>query len=102
MFTFSFFDPSSGHGSHFGIVHYTGKVAYDASLMIQQNRDHIPDDVVWVFAKQNCNFGFASHLFSSEIKVTHGELIYTWIDLYSETSNMWTPWEFEPGQKCTH
>lgn len=28
----------------------------------------VPDDLVSVFHKQTCNFGFATHLFGSELK----------------------------------
>lgn len=28
----------------------------------------MPDDLVAVFHKQNCTFGFATHLFGSELK----------------------------------
>lgn len=29
----------------------------------------LPDDLVSVFYKQSCQFGFATHLFGSELKV---------------------------------
>ena len=35
------------------------------------NRDVIPDDLVLVFNKEICNFGFATHLFGNEIKAMH-------------------------------
>lgn len=41
---------------------------YDTSDFLDTNRDVIPDDVVSVFGRESCNFGFASHLFGNEIK----------------------------------
>jgi dachs protein len=52
----------------FGIHHYAGPVVYDTSQFLDTNRDVIPDDLVCVFARENCQFGFASHLFGNEIK----------------------------------
>ena len=40
---------------------------------MQTNRDQLPDDIVAVFARQSCNFGFVSHLFTPEIKMAGGE-----------------------------
>ena len=33
----------------------------------------MPDDLVSVFHKQSCNFGFASHLFGTELKVLYSQ-----------------------------
>ncbi|KAK6632528.1 hypothetical protein RUM43_013296 [Polyplax serrata] len=52
----------------FAVQHFAGKVVYDASDFLDTNRDIIPDDLVAVFHKQNCTFGFATHLFGSELK----------------------------------
>ncbi|TRY68528.1 hypothetical protein TCAL_13103 [Tigriopus californicus] len=52
----------------FGITHYTGQVVYDTSDFLDTNRDVIPDDLVSVFSRGICNFGFATHLFGNEIK----------------------------------
>ena len=54
----------------FGIRHFASDVVYDASDFLNTNRDAIPDDVVIVFHKNNCTFGFATHLFGMEFK-TH-------------------------------
>ena len=54
----------------FGIRHFAGDVVYDASEFLSTNRDAIPDDVVIVFHKNHCTFGFATHLFAMEFK-TH-------------------------------
>lgn len=57
----------------FGIQHYAGKVVYDTSDFLETNRDVIPDDLVSIFHKQSCNFGFATHLFGTEIKALYSE-----------------------------
>ena len=38
-------------------------------VILDTNRDVLPDDLVSVFYKQSCQFGFATHLFGSELKV---------------------------------
>ena len=53
-------------------MHYAGRVDYDSTQLLLTNRDQLPDDIVAIFAKQNCNFGFVSHLFSSELKGIQG------------------------------
>lgn len=53
----------------FTIRHFAGPVEYDAKNFINTNRDIIADDLVSIFSKHNCNFGFASHLFGSELRV---------------------------------
>lgn len=53
----------------FTIRHFAGPVEYDAKFFINTNRDIIADDLVSIFNKNNCNFGFASHLFGSELRV---------------------------------
>ena len=55
---------------HFGIHHYAGPVVYDSSQFLETNRDVVPDDLVMVF--NEAKFGFASHLFATELKkLTH-------------------------------
>lgn len=56
----------------FAVQHFAGRVEYDVTEFAAINRDHLPDDIVAVFHKQNCAFGFASHLFSTELKVLGG------------------------------
>ncbi|KAK3104216.1 hypothetical protein FSP39_025375, partial [Pinctada imbricata] len=63
-----FFEPLPKAEVIFGIRHFAGRVIYDASDFMHSNMDVIPDDIVAVFSKQNCNFGFVSHLFSQELK----------------------------------
>ena len=55
----------------FGIHHYAGPVVYDTSDFLDTNRDVIADDLVSIFARENCQFGFATHLFGNEIKTLH-------------------------------
>jgi len=57
----------------FGIHHYAGRVVYDTTDFLGTNRDVIPDDLVSIFHKQSCNFGFATHLFATEIKVLYSK-----------------------------
>lgn len=49
--------------------HYAGEVTYDASEFLDANRDVVPDDLVAVFDTRACEFGFATHLFGTELKV---------------------------------
>lgn len=55
----------------FGIHHYAGPVVYDSSQFLETNRDVISDDIISVFARENCQFGFATHLFGNELKSLH-------------------------------
>ncbi|XP_055389297.1 unconventional myosin-Ia isoform X2 [Condylostylus longicornis] len=55
----------------FTIRHFAGKVEYDATEFLDTNRDVVPDDLVAVFYKHTCNFGFATHLFGSELKALY-------------------------------
>lgn len=55
----------------FAIRHFAGRVEYDASDFLDTNRDVVPDDLVAVFYKHTCNFGFATHLFGSELKALY-------------------------------
>ncbi|XP_061391868.1 myosin-G heavy chain [Musca vetustissima] len=55
----------------FMIRHFAGRVEYDATDFLDTNRDVVPDDLVAVFYKHTCNFGFATHLFGSELKALY-------------------------------
>ena len=55
----------------FGIHHYAGQVVYDTSDFLDTNRDVIADDLICIFAREHCQFGFATHLFGNEIKALH-------------------------------
>merc|ERR1719458_1177228 len=57
----------------FGILHYAGSVVYDSSQFLETNRDVISDDIISVFGREHCQFGFVSHLFGNELKsLTNG------------------------------
>lgn len=55
----------------FTIRHFAGRVEYDTSDFLDTNRDVVSDDLVSVFYKHTCNFGFATHLFGSELKALY-------------------------------
>jgi dachs protein len=55
----------------FTIHHFSGHVVYDASNFLDTNRDIISDDLVSVFYKHNCQFGFATHLFGAELRALY-------------------------------
>lgn len=60
------------HGPRaFTIRHFAGRVEYDTTEFLDTNRDVISDDLVSVFYKQTCGFGFVSHLFGSELKALY-------------------------------
>lgn len=87
------FEPKSVDQKCFGIQHFAGRVVYDTSNFLgtyartrtqardgvvtkcgvfpETNKDVVPDDLVSVFYKQSCSFGFASHLFGSELKALY-------------------------------
>ena len=75
IFFYSFFEPLPKDDISFGIRHSAGRVVYDASSFVQTNLDQLSDDIVGVFAKQSCNFGFVSHLFAHEVKAASGKLL---------------------------
>lgn len=52
----------------FGIRHFAGDVVYDTANFLSANRDTVPDDIVAVFHKTSCTFGFATHLFGMQLK----------------------------------
>ncbi|ELU07103.1 hypothetical protein CAPTEDRAFT_96159 [Capitella teleta] len=62
-----FFEESSV-GTNFTIKHFAGKVEYNAKDFLASNRECLHDDLLSIFTKGSCNFGFVSHLFSAEIK----------------------------------
>lgn len=64
------FDPRT-----FLIHHFAAKVDYDATHFLDTNRDIISDDLVSVFYKHTCNFGFATHLFGTELKALYTQEI---------------------------
>lgn len=60
------FDPRT-----FVIHHFAARIEYDATHFLDTNRDIISDDLVSVFYKHTCNFGFATHLFGTELKALY-------------------------------
>jgi len=52
----------------FGVRHFAVDVVYDTTHFIEANKDVIPDDIVVMFHKSRCTFGFVAHLFGLEIK----------------------------------
>ncbi|XP_017883806.2 unconventional myosin-IXb isoform X1 [Ceratina calcarata] len=65
------FEPRTVDCRSFGIQHFAGRVTYDASDFLDTNKDVVPDDLVAVFYKHSCSFGFATHLFGSELKALY-------------------------------
>ncbi|EAT35379.1 AAEL012449-PA [Aedes aegypti] len=57
----------------FAIRHFAGRVEYDTTNFLDTNRDVVPDDLVSVFYKHTCNFGFATHLFGTELKALYAQ-----------------------------
>lgn len=63
----------SNDSKSFVIRHFAGRVEYDASDFLETNRDIISDDLVSVFYKHSCNFGFATHLFGTELRALYSQ-----------------------------
>ena len=57
----------------FVIRHFAGRVEYNATDFLDTNRDVISDDLVSVFYKHSCNFGFATHLFGTELRALYSQ-----------------------------
>lgn len=57
----------------FGIKHFVSDVVYDTSDFLEANSDRLCDDIVAVFHKSNCSFGFASHLFGAELRMLNNK-----------------------------
>ena len=55
--------------NEFGIVHHTEKVIYDADALLCGNDDAIADDIIQIFSSEQCSFGFAVHLFASDLNL---------------------------------
>ncbi|KAK2140441.1 hypothetical protein LSH36_1352g00024 [Paralvinella palmiformis] len=52
----------------FIISHFAGPVTYRAQSLMEKNKQMISDDIVWLFSRSNCSFGFVTHLFTQELK----------------------------------
>ncbi|PIK49187.1 putative unconventional myosin-X [Apostichopus japonicus] len=59
----------SVNSESFIISHANGPVEYQASDFIWTNRDVIGDEIVGLFSRKACNFGFATHLFIPELRL---------------------------------
>ncbi|XP_060802579.1 unconventional myosin-IXAa [Amyelois transitella] len=62
------------HPRRFAVRHYAGEVSYDAADFLEANRDSVPDELLAAFDTRTCEFGFATHLFGTELKAlaAHG------------------------------
>ncbi|XP_053606932.1 unconventional myosin-IXa isoform X2 [Plodia interpunctella] len=62
------------HPRRFAVRHYAGEVSYDAADFLEANRDAVPDELLAAFDTRTCEFGFATHLFGTELKAlaAHG------------------------------
>ncbi|XP_033108068.1 myosin-I heavy chain-like isoform X3 [Anneissia japonica] len=67
-----YFSPAVDRDQSFGVKHFAGNVVYDANALLEGNRDVLSDDIVSVFHKKACNFGFATHLFCHELQALEG------------------------------
>ncbi|XP_041473647.1 unconventional myosin-X-like [Lytechinus variegatus] len=59
----------------FTIRHTSGEVRYSATDLLKRSRDVISDDVLTIFRRKGCNFGFASYLFAPELKLLQGNAV---------------------------
>lgn len=84
---FSYYEPETSN--QFGIIHYGSRVAYDTSSFLHVNRDQVPDDVLSMFSKHSCNFGFITHLFSHELRAIAGTQYWVFV-LYTIQYNMYS------------
>jgi len=66
-------DQSQQMSRLFGIRHFAGNVVYDTSNFLESNSDRLSDDVVAIFHKSSCTFGFVSHLFGVEIRILYNK-----------------------------
>ncbi|XP_054159659.1 uncharacterized protein LOC128957868 [Oppia nitens] len=57
----------------FGIRHYAGNVTYNTINFLESNSDRLSDDVISIFHKSLCTFGFVSHLFGVELKLLYNK-----------------------------
>lgn len=55
--------------NEFGIKHFVGNVVYSTVDFLESNCDQLADDIITVFHKSQCSFGFVSHLFGAELRI---------------------------------
>lgn len=58
---------------YFGIRHFVADVVYDTGHFIEANADKLCDDIISVFHKSQCTFGFVSHLFGAELRLLNSK-----------------------------
>ncbi|XP_022108413.1 unconventional myosin-IXb-like isoform X2 [Acanthaster planci] len=68
----SVFQAEPDNEDMFTIKHFAGDVTYTANDFLEANHDVINDDVISIFQKHTCNFGFAGYLFAPELKALQG------------------------------
>lgn len=50
------------------VRHYGSRsIRYDCSTIVSTNRNRLASDLVSIFNKNTCNFGFVSYLFTSDV-----------------------------------
>ncbi|XP_022256115.1 unconventional myosin-Va-like [Limulus polyphemus] len=57
----------------FGVRHFAGNIFYNTTDFLEANKDVVSDDIVSVFHKSSCSFGFAIHLFGIELKALYSK-----------------------------
>lgn len=57
----------------FGIKHFVSNIVYNTTDFLESNSDKLCDDIISVFHKSQCSFGFASHLFGSELRILNSK-----------------------------
>lgn len=57
----------------FGIRHFAGNVVYDTTSFLESNADRLSDDIIAIFHKSMCTFGFVSHLFGVELRLLYNK-----------------------------
>lgn len=60
----------------FGVRHFVSDVVYDTSHFIEANSDKLCDDIISVFQKSICTFGFVSHLFGGELRLLLSKKVF--------------------------
>jgi dachs protein len=66
-------DPLPQMSRLFGIRHFAGHVTYDSINFLESNSDRLSDDVISIFHKNTCVFGFVTHLFGVELRALYNK-----------------------------
>ncbi|XP_076338486.1 unconventional myosin-Va-like isoform X2 [Tachypleus tridentatus] len=67
------FDSDIADHKSFGVQHFAGNVFYHTTHFLESNKDVVSDDIISVFHKSTCSFGFAIHLFGIELKALYSK-----------------------------